>query len=278
MFVGRNEEERALAAEESAIAPLAQYPDTAERLFAGLPDHMGVSLKKAWKGAKKVGKGALRVATTPLAASASLVARVPGLKKIPGAGKVIARIQEMSDANLSAVARGITSAAATPIKAAVRKPRMATIAAVAKRRGHKKPTKADVREADKILVDTLKNWKDQNKPKEKLIRFAGRILGYTGASITGDDVRGYRASQMGVYFIMHASAVAASAAVLLAIGALLTKVMSRKAAALPPGGEGAPSEYEPEGAAEAPAEEAEEETVEEEVEGEKFHKLSVLGY
>ncbi len=251
MFVGRNEEERALASEEKAFTPMPLYPGTPSRLFAGMGpyDQSGSIWKKVKKfGGKAAGKvwsgvkTGLKMAALPAFAAGSLVARIPGVKGIPGIGKALGSLQKMSDAQITSVAKSLSRAVTAPIRLAMRKSRSATISAVAKKNKHRKPTKTDVKEANKIIIQKLQTW--QGKPADqKLLRFAGKTLAFTGISGTGNDVRAWRSgewSSVGSPAVV--ALVAASAALVIALTPHLVRVFTKTAAGTPPSEEEMPTE------------------------------------
>lgn len=212
------------------------------------PIRVGSVWGKIKKGAKAVGKGALKYNPVSLQ-----------IRAAKAMGKWSAK-------KMAAIAKGITSAIAYPLKRAIRPIVKRTAVAVAKRKKHAAPDKSDRREANKIVITGLK------KSKNPLFKFAGYTFAYVGTGVSGisgeEHVAGQRTwrtirNDVGAIYAVDVAAVAASASAILLATPLLIKAFTRKAAEgsseeKPPEEAAAPTEASESAPAEEPAPEEEE--------------------
>lgn len=205
---------------------------------------------KIKKGAKTVGKGALKYNPVSLQIRAAKA------------------IGKWSTKQMAAVAKRITSAIAYPLKRAIRPVVRKTALAVAKRNKRAVPTKADTREANKIVINGLKHG--SFGAKTPLMKVAGFMLGYVGTGVSGMSGEEHRRGQrtwrairygadMGDIAASDVAAVAATTAAVLLMTPLLIRMFTKKAAEgsaeeKPP--EAAPSEDTSEARTSSPSEDA----------------------
>ena len=136
-------------------------------------DRAGTDSNSGWsirKGLKRVGRGIKRTGRAAgRAAKASVLTPASIAKK---AGKWTA-------AKASAMAKAVASKAAYPIKRAARPAILATARAVAKRKGHAKPDKSDIKEANQRVIAAYA------ANRNPMVKFAAKVMRYVGTGVSG---------------------------------------------------------------------------------------------
>src|SRR3972149_814486 len=126
-----------------------------KRLFRGVRRAAGSAARRAGSRAENVGKLGLKI------------------------GRLHLKVATWPTRKLAAVAKAVASAAATPIKRAIR-PRINNTAMVlAKKGGRARPSRADFAAANKIAISSML------RHRNPLVKFGGRVLGFVGTGVSG---------------------------------------------------------------------------------------------